>query len=482
VNKRSYPSVADNQSVPPGPDRVGQLVKQKWRVDQLLGSGGMASVYSATHRNGNRVAIKFLHPMYVADQSLRARFQREGYVANLIEHAAVVRVLDDDVTDDGGAFLVMELLTGETLQSRLNRESALPLQEALVIAYQVLDVLVKAHGKGIVHRDIKPDNVFLTTSGQIKVLDFGIARLAELSERGGVNQTRQGALLGTPAYMAPEQALERPESVDGQTDVWAVGATLFRMLTGRCVRLGDTFSQQLLAAATQPVPPVSSVLPELPLEIGQVVDRATAFQRHHRWASAAEMQDNIRPLLSVVPEQAPPPGPLVVTQQQPLLRAAAPHAHPSPAHGPRTPSYAISPPPIGHPTMPMGDRADGAPPRRRRKLALVGLLLAAGLAAGASWRARHPRSPEVASERALKEQSAAGAASGEMPPAQPQAVPEAPARVQPDLHPRLQPRLATPTRKGARKGAGKPAVRPPQAPARPPDQLMNDDELLGRRH
>src|SRR5262245_57872770 len=186
--------------------RIGSLLKAKWRLEKLLGVGGMAAVYAAVHRNQNRVAIKMLHPELSVDPAMRIRFLREGYAANTVDHPGAVRVFDDDVTDDGAAFLVMELLEGETLETRAERVGGkLSAGEVLLLADRLLDVLAAAHKKGIVHRDIKPDNVFLTTQGRLKVLDFGIARLRELGdpvslERSpGSHKTAVGTFLGTPA-------------------------------------------------------------------------------------------------------------------------------------------------------------------------------------------------------------------------------------------------------------------------------------------
>src|SRR5262245_10842683 len=185
--------------------RIGSVLRQQWRLDTVVGIGGMASVYAATHRNGSRVAIKMLHPEVAIDQEVTSRFLREGYVANAVGHPGTVRVLDDDVAEDGAPFLVMELLEGETLDSSLDHGKLMSLREAIVVADQVLDVLAAAHAKDIVHRDIKPENLFLARTGAVKVLDFGIARLRELSIASTGGGTRAGSVLGTPAYMAPEQ-------------------------------------------------------------------------------------------------------------------------------------------------------------------------------------------------------------------------------------------------------------------------------------
>jgi serine/threonine-protein kinase len=191
----------------------------------------MASVYEAVHRNGNRVAIKMLHPHLSINADLRSRFLREGYAANRVNHQGAVRVLDDDMTEDGSVFLVMELLKGETLDARWEtRGSRLAHREVCEHAHQLLDVLAAAHGQGVVHRDIKPENLFLTTDGVLKVLDFGIARLRDASGAEGATQT--GRMIGTPAFMPPEQALGRSRQIDGQTDLWAVGATMFTLVSG----------------------------------------------------------------------------------------------------------------------------------------------------------------------------------------------------------------------------------------------------------
>ncbi len=197
--------------------RVGQVIKEKWRLDVLLGVGGMAAVYAATHRNGSRVAIKLLHPELSTHHQVRARFLREGYVANAVGHDGAVRVTDDDIAEDGSAFLVMELLDGETLEDRRVRcGGQLGEDETLWLADQLLDVLAAAHAKGVIHRDIKPDNIFVTRAGQVKLLDYGIARLREVTSKS--TATVSGATMGTPAFMSPEQARALWDEVDARSD------------------------------------------------------------------------------------------------------------------------------------------------------------------------------------------------------------------------------------------------------------------------
>jgi eukaryotic-like serine/threonine-protein kinase len=272
--------------------RVGQVLKYKWTIDRLIGVGGMAAVYAATHRNGNRVAIKMLHPWISQDMNLCNRFLREGYAANSVDHPGTVRVLDDDATEDGSVFLVMDLLEGVSLESYWEAKNKhLSPAEVLFVADQLLDILESAHQKGIVHRDIKPDNAFLTHAG-VKILDFGIARLR--NPPGSASATRTGSLMGTPIYMPPEQALGDNANIDARSDLWSVGALMFTTLTGEFVHNGKSPNEVLIKAATQPPRPIRTLLPGLDASVAHVVDRALAFDRVARWCSAREMQQAVR--------------------------------------------------------------------------------------------------------------------------------------------------------------------------------------------
>jgi serine/threonine protein kinase len=248
----------------------------------------MASVYAATHRNGNRVAIKLLHPVYAEHEDVKRRFLEEGYVANKVGHPGAVNVLDDDTLDDGTPFLVMELLEGESLEERLKKKSVLAPTAVLYIADKVLDVLASAHDKDIVHRDIKPANIYLTRDGSVKVLDFGLARVRERSLKGSL--TRTGMIVGTASYMPPEQARGKRDLIDARTDIWAVGATMWKAITGRHVHEGDTMQERLLAAMSQKARSIRELSPTLPAPIVEVVDRALSFQKGDRWPSAREMR------------------------------------------------------------------------------------------------------------------------------------------------------------------------------------------------
>jgi serine/threonine-protein kinase len=290
--------------------RIGTTLNGKYRLDRLLGVGGMASVYAATHRNNKRVAVKVLHAELSILDEVRTRFMREGYVANTVEHPGAVAVLDDDAAEDGAAaFLVMELLEGETLAEACDRLGGkLPARAVLAVAYQVLEVLAAADAKGIVHRDIKPSNLFLTRTGHVKVLDFGVARMREV---GSELATMSGLALGTPAFMAPEQALGKSAEIDGLTDVWALGATMFALATGGPVHTATSPQEQMVLSATRSARPLGSVEPEVSPAVAEIVDRALAFHKPSRWPSAAAMRDAVKQVYRAQYGEDPSPAALV---------------------------------------------------------------------------------------------------------------------------------------------------------------------------
>ncbi len=264
----------------------------KYRLERVLGVGGMAAVYAASHRNGHRVAVKVLHDALAISDDVKKRFLREGYVANAVGHRGVVRVIDDDTTAEGAPFVVMELLEGATLGEHIAQSGGgLAPEEIVPIACKLLDVLAAAHAAGVVHRDIKPDNVFLTTDGEVKVLDFGIARLGT-----SATVTRTGSVMGTPAFMAPEQARGLTRQVDAQTDLWAVGAVLFRALARRHVFVGETPEMTVIFAATEKPPPLASLAPDVDEALAHVVDRALAPDKGERWPDARAMFDALAAL------------------------------------------------------------------------------------------------------------------------------------------------------------------------------------------
>jgi serine/threonine-protein kinase len=273
--------------------RVGQVLNGKWQVDRLLDTGGMGAVYVATHRNGRRAAIKVLHARFAREPEVRKRFMREGYVANKLDHPGAVAILDDDIAEDGSPYLVMELLDGESLSAMLDRTGGkIPVSEVLAIAGQVLGVLQVAHKAGIVHRDLKPANIFVTRGGHAKLLDFGLARVRDGTL--SLIPTAQGIVLGTAGYMPPEQARGKSDMVDARSDLFSLGAVMFRALTGRRVHEKKTAFDTTMASMTDRAPSLASIMPSARPRLVTAVDRALAFEREGRWQTAAEMFEALR--------------------------------------------------------------------------------------------------------------------------------------------------------------------------------------------
>jgi serine/threonine protein kinase len=275
--------------------RVGTTLLGKYRLDAVLGIGGMSTVYAATHRNAKRVAVKILHPELAMSTTVRSHFQSEGYAANSVGHPGVVRIDDDDITEDGSALLVMELLDGIIVEALRRRfRDRLPPSAALNIGLQLLEVLEASHANGIVHRDLKPANLFMLRDGALKVLDFGIARVRDLAASGGYPDTETGALLGTPGFMAPEQALGRLEEIDARTDLWAVSATLFTLLTGESVHGARSLGELRICAGRGEVRPLRIVAPEIPCRIADAIGKGLSADRAGRWTDAVAMGEALR--------------------------------------------------------------------------------------------------------------------------------------------------------------------------------------------
>lgn len=290
--------------------RVGRMLSKKWRLDALVGIGGMAAVYAATHRNGAPCAIKMLHPEVSGIAEVRERFLREAYIGNKVGHPNVIQVQDDDVDEDGCAFMVMELLVGRSLEDVADDNGgSLPFDETLQTCVTVLDALAAAHKVGVIHRDIKPDNVFICKDGTVKVLDFGIARLRE----AGRDHTATGMLMGTPAYMSPEQALGRQSDIGPHSDVFSVGAMMFKLLSGLRVHEGESDGEVLVAAATRPPRSLATVLPSAPTGLVRIVDKMLAYDIGQRYANAEQVIADIRELLKELQQRAAGAAPAAPT-------------------------------------------------------------------------------------------------------------------------------------------------------------------------
>lgn len=293
-------------------NRVGMSLRGKYRLERLLGVGSTGAVYLGVHRNGSESAIKVLHPELSLTPEARARFVREGYIANRIGHPGVVRILDDDVHTDGAAFLVMELLEGTTLEKKRQAEH-LDIELVGDIVGRVLGVLDAAHAAGVVHRDIKPDNVFITDKGVLKLFDLGIARLVDSR-----TVTATGQQMGTPEYMAPEQAAGNVRDVDARADVYSVGAMLFTLLTNKPVHEARTQMERMVFAATRPARSIFDVWPDVPPALANVIDVALEFDKVQRWPSARDMHTALSRTMHLFQQQGAPTSEMIAsTETQP---------------------------------------------------------------------------------------------------------------------------------------------------------------------
>jgi len=289
---------------PPDLSLVGQVLDGRYQIEALLGHGGMGAVYRASHVHlEQRVAIKVLRPHLAGDAVAARRLAREARGTYKLDTEHAVKVSDFGVTDSGLVYLVMEYLEGRTVHHELGVDGPYPAARGVRIAAQVCDALAAAHRLGFIHRDIKPDNVMLIRRGAdpdfVKVLDFGLAKLIEGAGGAPFSMaalTQSDMVFGTPEYMAPEQAMG--QSLDGRADLYAVGATLFEILTGRPPFV-DASPMKLLAQHVKATPPsLRDVRPELdaPPALEALVRRCLAKHPDGRPASAADLAAELRAL------------------------------------------------------------------------------------------------------------------------------------------------------------------------------------------
>jgi serine/threonine-protein kinase len=274
---------------------VGTTIAGVWHLDCLLGVGGAAAVYAATHTSGRRAAFKILHRAHANNEELRSRFLEELELSSLLDHPDRVVVHGVASTDDGALALMMELLEGETLAARWRREGRIAPRAALAIAMSLLDQLAFCHWRGIIHRDLKPENIFLGSDGRVRLLDFGVAR-------GHRSITGRRVAMGTPAFMPPEQARGHRDRIDARSDIFAVGAVLWSILSGFPFRRGSDQDATLRCAAYEPARSLVLVAPELPEAVIAIVDRALSPEPAARWQSARAMKEAIELVVPALPE------------------------------------------------------------------------------------------------------------------------------------------------------------------------------------
>jgi len=299
-----------------------------YRIVGKLGHGGMGVVYEAEHPLiGKRVALKVIHKELSQNTEVITRFFNEARAVNQIGNDHVVDISDFGQTPDGEHFLVMEVLVGESLADRLEREGKLPVPSALHVGAQIADGLAAAHAAGVVHRDLKPDNVFLIDKlGDrefVKILDFG---LAKLMIDGGVSVTKQGVILGTPEYMSPEQA-ESKRTIDHRSDVYALGIVLYQMTTGLLPFVGGSMGEVLVKHVSRSPAPPRGVNPDIPPAVEQIILRCLAKRPEERFQGMADLR---AALLDPDRWLGRPSTPLPVAEAAALPRAATPLPVPPP--------------------------------------------------------------------------------------------------------------------------------------------------------
>ena len=372
------------------PDLVGTVLAERYRIGRLLGEGGMGQVYEAQHLNINkRFAIKLLRPEIVSNQEAVARFRQEAWSASSIGHENIVEIDDFATLPNGSVYLAMEYLQGGALSDRMRAQPPVSLAEALDVLTQVCRGLSAAHEKGIVHRDMKPENVFLAEKhGRViaKILDFGIAKVS--GAEGAQSLTRTGTIFGTPHYMSPEQALGRP--LDHRTDIYSVGVIMYELFTGRVPFEAESFMGILTKHITaEPMAPrVMSPDREILPEVEAVILRAMAKEVADRYQTMDELLAELHALAEVH-------APNVVRQPSGALSA-----HISTQLPTSTPSgQRAAAPRIASARLPVVTPAsvDRAPAPKSNAGVWIGLVVAgAGVVVAVVLFARHPGEPKVA--------------------------------------------------------------------------------------
>ena len=323
---------------------TGDLIAGRYELLELIGRGGMSSVWKADDRLLDRtVAIKVLHEQFTTDEEYVERFRREARSVAQLSHPNIVTVIDRG-EEAGRQYIVFEYVAGENLKQLLERDGPLPVRDALIFALQMARALGFAHERGLIHRDVKPQNVLLNEDGQAKMTDFGIARAVDVD---GVTIT--GTVLGTSEYIAPEQA--RGQQVDALTDVYSLGVVLYELLTGSVPFHGDNFVAVALRHVNEPAPSVLELRPDCPPRVGLLIERAMAKRPEQRFRSMDELCHELQACL---------------TELDPISEEATMIARP--------------------PAVPRARRRDSRPRRRRGGIlwpiaALVAILAVAALAA-----------------------------------------------------------------------------------------------------
>jgi serine/threonine protein kinase len=279
-----------------GDPLIGQTLAGKYRIEERLSAGGMGTVYRGTHILMDKtVAIKVLRPSLAADEKIVARFSREARAASRISHPHAVSVTDFGESEDGIVFLVMEYLSGKTLKEVIRQEGRLPLTRVVEIIRQVGGALDAAHSQGVVHRDLKSDNIMLLSTNGLdyaKVLDFGIAKIKEPAGAYDPGLTAPDLVIGTPTYMSPEQCSQSP-GIDARSDIYSLGVILYEMLVGHVPFTGDSPTAIMLKQLQEAAPSVLDERTDVPAAVGRVASRAMAKLPENRYQSVAEFVEDL---------------------------------------------------------------------------------------------------------------------------------------------------------------------------------------------
>jgi serine/threonine-protein kinase len=293
---------------------VGEIVAEKYRIERLIGCGGMAEVYAAVNvKTERRVALKWILPMLAKNGEVMLRFRREALAAGRIVHPNVVAIFDV-VEHQGSACMVMELLEGEMLSERLVRLGPLPFVEAVAIILPAMRGVAAAHAHRVIHRDLKPHNIFLCLDAagsicEVKVLDFGVSKLAVVDAATAGDITLSGNVVGTPEYMAPEQ-VRSGKGIDHRIDVYSLGVVLYEMLAGRPPFVNAHFSGLMLDIMQNDAPPLAGFRADVPRRLAGVIQRAMAREADRRFADVpafigaleAVARDDLKMLVGTPPE------------------------------------------------------------------------------------------------------------------------------------------------------------------------------------
>jgi eukaryotic-like serine/threonine-protein kinase len=300
-------AVADTPANPADIAKPGDVIAGKFRVERMLGAGGMGVVVEARDIElDDRVAIKLLLPAALERPDIVARFRREARAAVKIKSEHIARVIDVGSLDDGAPFIVMEYLEGYDLSKPIRKNGRISIPTAVDYVLQACEALAEAHVLGIVHRDIKPPNLFLTLRADgspcIKVLDFGISKvIGGLDTPEGVDipeatLTQTSVVLGSPRYMAPEQ-ISKPKAVDARADIWGIGTTFYRLVTGRAPYEGSTLPEIFAAILMTPngPPPIHQHVPDAPVELDAVIRRCVRINPAERWSNIGDLATALAP-------------------------------------------------------------------------------------------------------------------------------------------------------------------------------------------